>query len=122
MTLNPALAVASGGALGALARWGVARGAVGLGAEGFWATAGVNVVGSFGLGLAAALLTGREGALPLFLLVGFFGAFTTFSTFAMDAACLMRERGFGGASVYVAASVGLALAAFLAGAWAGRAA
>ena len=121
MTLSPVLAVASGGALGALARWGVARGAAGLGAEGFWATAGVNVAGSFGLGLAASLLAGRSGALPLFLLVGFFGAFTTFSTFAMDAAWLMRERGFGGAGVYVAASVVLALAAFLTGAWAGQA-
>lgn len=120
MTINPFLAVASGGALGALARWGVARSAVGLGAEGFLATATVNVAGSFGLGLAASLLAGREGALPLFLLVGFFGAFTTFSTFAMDAAWLMRERGFGGASVYVVASVGLALAAFLVGAWVAR--
>ena len=123
MTPNPVLAafaVASGGALGALARWGIARGAVGLGTEGFWATASVNVAGSFGLGLAAALLAGREGAWPLFLLVGFFGAFTTFSTFAMDAAWLMRDRGFVSAGVYVAASVVLALLAFLVGAWMGQ--
>ena len=120
MTLPGFLPVALGGALGALARWGVGRGLAAGGAEGFWATGAVNVAGSFGLGLASVMLAGRGGALPLFLLVGFFGAFTTFSTFAMDAAGLFAARGFVGASAYVAASVGLALAAFLAGAWLGR--
>ena len=113
------LAVASGGALGALARFGTARAMAALGADAFWGTALVNVAGSFGLGLASVLLAGRAGATPLFLLVGFFGAFTTFSTFALDAAWLLRERSLGAAGLYVAGSVGLALAGFLAGAAAG---
>ena len=120
MTSAAPLAVAAGGALGALARYAVARGLAAFGAEGFWATGAVNVAGSFGLGVASALLAGRAGALPLFLLVGFFGAFTTFSTFALDAMFLAEGRGLAGAAAYTLGSVALGLAAFLGGLWLAR--
>lgn len=120
MNFPSILAVAGGGALGALSRWGIGLVAGRMG-DAFWGTAFVNVAGSFGLGVAAVSLAGRGGALPLFLLVGFFGAFTTFSTFALDATRLFADRSFMAAGAYVTASVGLALAGFLGGAAIGRA-
>ena len=115
------LAVASGGAAGAVARWQMGLALTrGLGWDAAWATCGVNVAGAFALGLAAALLAARQGALPLLVTVGFLGAFTTFSTFAMDAAGL-AARSWGLAAAYLCASVSLALLAFLGGAALGRA-
>lgn len=66
-----------GGALGSLARYGLA-----LALPGLWATWTVNIVGSFALGL----LLGRRPAQPLRLLLGtgFLGGFTTYSAFAHD--------------------------------------
>ncbi|MBB4659191.1 fluoride efflux transporter CrcB [Parvularcula dongshanensis] len=121
MTIPPFLAVATGGALGALARWWTARAVIALsGSEAALGTFAVNVLGSFGLGLFAAVLLERQSPLALLVLVGFFGAFTTFSTFAMDALRLFEERGLTLAAVYVFGSVALALLVFLAGAALGR--
>ena len=109
------IAVAAGGALGALSRWGAGQAAARAGLDAFWATAAVNVVGSFGLGALASLILARGGALAPFLLVGFFGAFTTFSTFALDAVALSEGRGLLAAFAYVATSVALGIAAFAGG-------
>ena len=122
MSLPAFLPVAIGGAGGALARWWTTRALTGVGGwDAAWSTALVNVAGAFALGLAASLLAervadGQQSALALLLMVGFLGAFTTFSTFAMDAVWLLRERGVGLAALYIAASVGVALLAFLGGA------
>ena len=50
-----------------------------------------------------------------FLVVGILGSFTTFSTFSLDVMVLINRGEFLPASLYVLASVGLALAAFLGG-------
>ena len=121
MTFSGFLPVALGGAGGALARWGTTRALTALGGwDAAWSTALVNVAGAFALGLAASLLAERQGALALLVMVGFLGAFTTFSTFAMDAVWLLRERGVGLASAYIGASVALALVAFVLGAGLGE--
>jgi CrcB protein len=58
-----------------------------------WATAAVNVAGCFGFGLCWALAQGRwSPLLTAAVLVGFFGAFTTFSSFAFDCQQLLAER------------------------------
>ena len=82
------LAIACGGALGALARHKVGSIAMHSFGSGFpYGTITVNIVGSFLLGLLAGGLAFRF-SLPLevraFLIVGFCGAFTTFSTFVLD--------------------------------------
>lgn len=83
-----AAAIAVGGAAGALARWLVAAGVYRwLGRELPWGTLVVNVGGSFAMGLLAVLLVERLALGPAWragLLVGFLGAFTTFSTFALE--------------------------------------
>ncbi len=80
----PVVLVAVGGACGAVLRWSVAPSPDAEGVP--WGTLGVNLLGSFLLGmmtimLAEAILS-REHALALG--TGLLGAFTTMSTFAVE--------------------------------------
>lgn len=117
------LLVAAGGAVGASARYAVslltptAPGAVP------WPTLGVNVVGSFALGLLTAVLPEGEAGERLRLLVGVgaLGGFTTFSTFSVEALALARGDQWIPAAGYVLGSVVTGLAAAAAGYAAGRA-
>ncbi|MEZ5247080.1 MAG: CrcB family protein [Acidimicrobiales bacterium] len=82
MELPKATLVALGGMAGAAARWG----ALELADGSAWALVAVNSLGAFVLGLVAhGLLRGRPD-LRLVAGVGFCGAFTTFSTLAVDIA------------------------------------
>jgi fluoride exporter len=87
--------VAVGGALGALARYGLLR-AFPVGAGTFPTTTFViNVVGAFVLTVLLELLLRRgtpEHWLRMFAGVGVLGAFTTFSTFATELALLWRDH------------------------------
>lgn len=110
------LAVAAGGALGALGRYGVGVAAVAVGIDSPWATLAVNVVGCLLMGLlvAAVLEDPRRTRHALwrpFLGVGVLGGFTTFSAFAGDAV-LLAEAGHGVISAsYVVVTVVAGLAA-----------
>lgn len=114
-----ALAIAAGGAAGALSRWLLANGVHRwLGREFPWGTLAVNVIGSFAMGLLALLLVERlalGAAWRAGVLVGFLGAFTTFSTFALETVELAGEGAAGRAAANVALSVTACLAAALAG-------
>ena len=107
--------VAVGGAVGASARYALVRL---LPARFPWAILAANVAGSFLLG---ALLSAASREAMLLLGVGFCGALTTFSTFALDTAVLTREGRPRAAAVNVAASVAAALAALAIGLALGRA-
>lgn len=118
------LAVAGGGALGASARYGVyllVAHAVGVGFP--WATLLVNVAGSLAMGALVevlALVWSPPAWQRGFLVVGFLGAFTTFSTFSLDVASLWeRSRGMAAAG-YVLASVCLPVVACFGGMAAAR--
>lgn len=118
--MSPGLlaAIAAGGALGALARFGVNGWIQGLAGVAFpWGTLIVNVSGSFLFGLSLRLLEGTDASpeLRAGLLVGVLGAFTTFSTFSFEAVQLLREGQPGRAAAYVGGSVLLGLAALLLG-------
>jgi CrcB protein len=110
------LAVAVGGMLGASARYAISR-AVPPSGHGFpWATFWTNVGGSLALGVLAAAVLERlpRGHLARpFVATGVIGAFTTMSSFAVEADLLVRDGHAAVAAVYVLAStaVGLALAA-----------
>ncbi len=103
------LAVAGGGALGAVMRYGVARLAAAFFGTSFpWGTFLVNVAGSFLMGVVIVWLAAREPMAPLlrsFLTVGVLGAFTTFSTFSLDAVSLFEDKAYLAAGLYVAGSV-----------------
>jgi CrcB protein len=119
------LAVAAGGAVGAVARH-LFVGQVGhlVGPHG---AAGVpvgilaaNVAGSLVMGALVetmALAWSPGGALRAFLTVGLLGAFTTFSTFSLEAAVLLERHAIAHAAGYVLASVILSIAALFAGMW-----
>lgn len=115
------LLVVLGGAAGAAARYGIG---LAVGPQGFpWATLGINVVGSFLIGVV--LTVGALGRLgpqaTTALAVGFLGAFTTYSTFSWEALVLGRTHRVVPAVLYLMASVGLGLAAAAAGYRVGRA-
>ncbi len=112
------LAIALGGALGAPARYGVAQ-VVQVSPSGFpWATFWTNLSGAFVLGLFVTLVVEHLPAdrfryLRPFFGVGFLGAFTTFSTLAVETATLVKDGHAALAVGYTLATVagGLALAA-----------
>ena len=119
------LAVAGGGAIGAMARHGVSRLSLHfLGPNFPWGTLCANVVGSLTMGVVIAWLAAKEPhspALRAFLTVGLLGAFTTFSTFSLDVVTLYRDRTIAIAGAYLAASVIFSIAGLLGGLMMGRA-
>ena len=107
-----------GGFFGAAVRQLVEQ-AIAVPADGFpWGTLAVNLSGAFALGLLIATLA-RQGAgrrvhqLRLLVGTGFLGAFTTYSTLAVETDLLVRGNRAGTAALYLAVSVigGLACAA-----------
>lgn len=111
------LLVALGGAIGALARYGVGL-AVSHhdGMAGSWSTLIVNAVGSGLMGILVAWLAGRgdlaQQGLWLLVGVGMLGAFTTFSSFSKDAVDLMLAGEAVRAITYIALNVILSIGAF----------
>lgn len=109
-----ALYVFLAGGLGVLTRYGISNSIHGDALP--WATVGINVVGSFLLGMLLVLsgdwLTGQTRAA---LGVGFLGGFTTFSTFSVQAFTDIEGGEPLRAFVYVAASVLLGIGAAAAG-------
>lgn len=117
--MNTFVAVAVGGALGAVSRYSFGLVALALIGNRFpWATLGVNVVGSFLIGLAAVLIGDRivDGELwrPL-IIVGFLGAFTTFSAFSLDTLLLLQQGNYNTALAYMLGSVALCLGGTVSG-------
>lgn len=108
------LAIGSGGALGA-----VARHALNLYVQQRISStfpAGIfiiNVIGSFVIGLLAGALAANRLQLShqarAFLIIGFLGGFTTFSSFSLDTLAVARDGHPGQAIFNVAGQVGLSL-------------
>lgn len=118
------VAVAVGGAIGALLRYGITAGAALMLARSSAplfpvGTLLVNVVGCFALAwlVAAGERTGLVPGLRLFLGTGVIGALTTFSTFGVDAHGLILQGRSGAAVLYLGATLLLAGIAVLLG-WA----
>jgi CrcB protein len=114
------LLVAMGGALGAVARYGVGVAASRWFGLAFpWGTLAVNVAGGLAMGLLAARVGPEQEALRLALGVGVLGGFTTFSAFSLETVRLMEHQP-GLAALYVAASVVLSVGACWLGLYLGR--
>ena len=112
-------AVAAGGAPGALARYAVSLAVGGgiFGIAGPLATLGVNVVGSAIMGGFAGAVTAGFVVPEIwrgFVAIGFLGALTTFSSFALDTGTLLARQGYLTSALYIGLSVGLSLVAFFA--------
>lgn len=119
------MVLAVAGACGALARYGLA----GLFQRGqhigfAWGTLTVNVLGCFLFGLIWTLTQQRFLVSPetrAILLVGFLGSFTTFSAFLFETDQMLEQGEWLMAGLNLAGELGLGLAAYLLGAFLGRA-
>jgi CrcB protein len=111
-------AIAAGGVLGALARYGL-QDAYPHPDSGFgWATFAINVAGCLLIGVVVAIVTESRRAHRLirpFLVTGVLGGFTTFSTYIVD----VQHALLAGAPRVALLYGGLTLFAALAAAWAG---
>ncbi len=101
------LAVALGGALGTLLRYGA-----GLLVHAPYGTLLVNILGSALMGLLMAKFSAGAISEParLFLAVGVLGGFTTFSAFSYDVLQLVLRGAWAQAIFYIAISVMVSLA------------
>jgi CrcB protein len=117
------LAVIVGGAIGSLARWTVGNW-IGSSPGAFpTATFVVNVSGAFGLGVAGVLLIeimAPTRYLRTLITIGFFGAYTTFSTMALEGVRLLDIGHESVALSYWIASFLVGQSAAIAGMWLGR--
>jgi fluoride exporter len=111
------VAVAAGGSLGTLARYGLAR-VLAPPALGFpWPTFVANVAGSLLLGVIITLVVERRPSPRLarfvrpFAAIGFCGGFTTFSTLMVETAQFGRHERTGQAALYLVATIGAGLLA-----------
>jgi CrcB protein len=86
--MNQVIAIAGGGAIGAVLRYWISTGVYTLIGRGFpYGTLVVNVLGSLIMGFLYIWLLERvpgSVAMRAFLLIGLLGAFTTFSTFSVE--------------------------------------
>jgi fluoride exporter len=103
------LSIAAGGALGAVARYLVNISPISNVFEKFpLPTFLINVVGSFLIGFLMIVFADKiviNENLRMAVIVGFLGAFTTFSTFEMEIFELMRERQLIVAFLYLGLSI-----------------
>ena len=107
-------AIALAGAAGAVLRYAVTSA---IGVRSFpAAVAGINLTGSFLLGLlvGVAARRGWPATTTVPLAVGFLGSFTTFSAFSFDTQALLRDGRIRDALLYVSLSV---LGGTIAAAW-----
>ena len=80
----------------------------------------INILGSFLIGVLLILLTDRFAAgenLRLALIVGFLGAFTTFSTFEAEIWVLIKENQFATAFIYLFLSIVVGFVGVALGIW-----
>ena len=89
-----------------------------------WGTFVVNISGCFLVGLLTAVLAERllpDSALRATVTIGFLGAYTTFSAFALQTTRLGENGALSLASLYLVASVVVGILAVIAGTGVGRA-
>jgi fluoride exporter len=115
--------IAIGSALGGVARYWCSGVAARLIGETFpWGTIIVNIVGSFIIGFFATL-TGPDGRIfadtltRQFVMIGFCGGYTTFSSFSLQTLALLQDREW----LLASANIALSVIACLLAVWAGYA-
>ena len=113
------LSVGLGGAFSAICRYLISLWVTGsFGQAGRMAILSVNVAGSLIMGMMAALLTVSSlfnDPVRGFVMIGFLGALTTFSSFALDAYNFFQRGEMLAGGLYLLSSVSLSVAGFYVG-------
>ncbi|MCB1104788.1 MAG: fluoride efflux transporter CrcB [Opitutaceae bacterium] len=117
------LLIALGGAAGSVSRYWLSTAIDTRTASAFpWGTLAVNVIGSVLIGFLANLTIGDRfigsPQLRFFLMTGFCGGYTTFSSFSLQTLTLMKDGEWPMAAAYIIGSVLICLV----GVWLGHAA
>lgn len=116
MSFTTCVLIMIGGAFGTLARYVVSVLALPISRELPWGTIIINITGSFLIGLVGTL-TLAHGRYPvsenfrMFVMVGFCGGYTTFSSFSLQTLDLIRNGTMGRAAINIAVSVALCIGA-----------
>jgi len=118
LTFSALLAISVGAALGALARWGLS-----VSLNHLWpalppGTLLANLVGGYLIGVAMAVFATLPDLAPewrLFIITGFLGGLTTFSTFSAEVVTTLQQGRLGWAGATVATHVLGSLVLTLAG-------
>jgi CrcB protein len=115
------LAVAIGGALGSVARYALSSWIFDITSHKFpYATLIVNVAGSFVMGILFVVIVERAALPPemrSLLMIGFIGAFTTFSAFSLDALGLWQNGHVLMSVIYMITTIILCLVAISTAIW-----
>jgi fluoride exporter len=123
-TFSKIVYIAVGGALGAVARYLINISPLSNLFENFpFPTFFINVIGSFLIGFLLILFTDKFDVgtnMRMAVIVGFLGAFTTFSTFEMEIYGLVQERFLPTAFIYLLFSVVAGFLGVVAGVRLGR--
>jgi CrcB protein len=117
--MNPAgtamtlAAIGAGAVLGAWARWGLALWLNRAGQPMPWGTLAANLAGGLVIGAALAIFERRPelAAWRPFLVTGFLGALTTFSSFSAESLLMLQRGAFGHAFTHSVLHLGGSLAA-----------
>ena len=117
--MGTVIAIALGGALGAVGRYALSSQITQWIGPGFpWGILLVNIAGCFAMGVLAelsALTLNLSPEVRAFLTTGILGGFTTFSAFALDSAVMIERGDWASTATYVAASVIGSIAALFLG-------
>lgn len=123
-TFAKILSIGFGGAFGAIARYLISISPLNnIFAKFPFPTFVINILGSFLIGFFLILLTDKINIgenFRLAIIIGFLGAFTTFSTFEIELFGLVKDRNFGSAFAYLFLSVAIGFIGVLAGIWLAR--
>jgi CrcB protein len=124
MNLAAIAAVAAGGALGSVLRYGLSLSVHAFAGRGFpWGTFAVNVLGCFAMGILFVVFMDRltnSTVLRAGVLIGVLGGFTTFSSFTIETINLIEEGAHLKALVNAMASLLVCVAATWVGVVIGR--
>ncbi len=112
------IVVGAGGFIGAVCRYLIGLISLKENCEFPVKTFVINIVGSFLIGIIAALAMRKDSLNPrivLFLKVGICGGFTTFSSFALETGDLMQDGKWNLAVIYAVLSMAAGIIAVFAG-------
>ena len=104
--------IASGGAVGALSRYLVSIFSKSYVHDSFYGTLFINILGSFFIGFLISIGVSKNMSadfIKYFLIIGFLGSFTTFSTFSFESVELLLSKKFLLAFLYMLLSLTLCL-------------